>query len=373
VGWFAGVRSAIRRLMNPRGQSGAGPATPTAHVGPNVAPQPQSSPATRPTQAVQPPPGVSSAAAPASDPGAFPAHVRPERFQREPRQAPGRGPRRRRDATYLPPAHTLGAGGQGTVRAVDGRPDLVIKTFNRPLEGAVREFQDLIDRGDRLRRALQGARVDVCWPEQVHGSTTRLEGYIMPKLGPGNYFDVPTRGKTRTQERTLDWAIWTPSAFQVPFTVSDIDRLEIVRAVARWLRAMHELDIAYGDLSFKNLCFTLGPEVRVTAFDFDSARVLGSRSFTRLDAAHSPDWHDPHAPDGSAASLDTDRYKFGLLAFRLLVSHQLDGELSPADVPPVLSGLTSSQVLRLKALWLRAAGPWGARPSLREWVDALAA
>ncbi|WP_159081270.1 hypothetical protein [Nocardioides sediminis] len=273
----------------------------------------------------------------------------------------------------LSPGNALGTGGQGTVSAVSGRPDLVLKTFARPIAGGVREFQQLIDRGERVQRVLAASKVDLCWPEEVHGSATDLEGYVMPRLQTSNYFPVATKGGIKQIERTLDWAIWTSNAFQVPFKVTDADRLEIVRCVARWLSAMHDTDVAYGDVSFKNLCFSLDPEVRVAVFDFDSARVLGSRSFTAQETAHSPDWHDPYASSGFAATLDTDRYKFALLAFRLLVSRQLGGDLDPANVPVAVSGLSAAQTHRLRTLWSRAAGASGSRPSMREWLDALAA
>src|SRR4051812_18306933 len=90
--------------------------------------------------------------------------------------------------------------------------------------------------------------------------------------------------------------------------------------------------LIYGDLSWVNFSFAPGPKVQLSVYDVDSSRPLGSRSFTRQPPAKTPDWDDPMSPDLPVATLDADRYKFALLAFRLLVSRNFDGRIAPAQV-----------------------------------------
>ncbi|NYH92505.1 hypothetical protein [Actinopolymorpha rutila] len=148
------------------------------------------------------------------------------------------------------------------------------------------------------------------------------------------------------------------------------DRLELVRLISRWLASMHDEDLVYGDLSWKNIAFTTSPEVRVSIFDFDSTRLIGARSFTGQQAVHTIDWEDPAVSEGPP-TLDSDRFRFALLAFRLLVSGDLNASIDPNAVARGLQGLHDTDIHRLSRLWRRACGPSGTRPTLVEWCVAL--
>lgn len=271
------------------------------------------------------------------------------------------------------PGSPIGSGGQGTVMDVPGHPDLAVKIFAQPIDRATEEFDRVRTRGLNVISMLGTGDFVLCFPQEARGENGRLAGYVMPKLTPEYYFEVATgRGQPRRTERSLSWALPRPSAFSIPFTVTDADRLALVKLIAQWLRAMHEHDLVYGDLSWANLAFSVDQKPRIAVFDFDQTRVVGDRSFTGMPPAATVDWHDALAPDGPATP-DTDRYKFALLAYRMIVSKDLHSVIDPDEVGDAVAGLSPGQVARVRALWRRAAGQWGTRPSLAEWVDALGA
>lgn len=128
---------------------------------------------------------------------------------------------------------------------------------------------------------------------------------------------------------------------------------------------------AYGDISWTNFSFQIHPQVRVSVHDFDSTRIVGRRAMSRAPAAHTIDWDDPKAPDGVPASFDTDRYRFALLAYRLLVSKTLDSRIDPTRIPEQFAPFEAGVSRRLRSLWVRADGARGTRPTVLECIHAL--
>lgn len=277
--------------------------------------------------------------------------------ERPPRQ-------RRRNAR----GKAIGKGGQGAVYELDDDPSRVEKWFGRTIPGVEEDFEQLIAVGAKIREPLAGLPIDFCWPEEAL-IDSGLAGYVMPRLDSRYYFAHGDQGRNRL--RTLAYAVPRASAFTFPFTVSDGDRVVLVQLVAAFLESMHTAGVVYGDLSWENFSFDTTSEPRLAVYDIDSSRILGSRSFTRQPPASTPDWDDPMAPDLPVATLDADRYKFALLAFRLLVARNLDGRIAPAQIAGTVPGFSPADSHQLKALWSRAAGPEGTRPQLAEWTRIL--
>lgn len=265
----------------------------------------------------------------------------------------------------------VGDGGQGTVHDVPGHPELVIKKFGRAIPDATSLFEQIIAFGPTMQEAV-GPSVDLCWPLEARGTDQVLEGYLMPRIKPEFYFEASNRRRTIRRERQLDWAVSGPivAGFQIPFVTTDADRLELLRLFTLWLGAMHERELVYGDISWKNFSFSLNP-VRLAVYDFDQTRIVGVASFTRGEPADSVDWKDESAPEIGPATLDTDRYRYALMAFRLLVSKDRHSHIDENAVPAELSGFDRTQTARLRALWRRAAGLWGSRPTVAEWAAIL--
>lgn len=156
----------------------------------------------------------------------------------------------------------------------------------------------------------------------------------------------------------------------MPFIVDDEQRAQLLWLVARFLDAMHCEGIAYGDISWDNFSFQFDPKVRLSVYYFESTRAIGSRAMIIVPTVNPANWHDPEAP-GEPASFDTDRYKFALLAYRMLVSKTLDARIDSAQIPKHLATFNDRQVRHMRRLWIRAAGERGTRPTIHEWLWAL--
>lgn len=66
--------------------------------------------------------------------------------------------------------------------------------------------------------------------------------------------------------------------------------------------------------------------------------------------------------------MDSDRYKFELFAYRMLVAKSLNAKM---DLERVQEWSRDSGFMTLNGLWSRAWGAAGTRPSPSQWVAAL--
>jgi hypothetical protein len=242
----------------------------------------------------------------------------------------------------------------------------VKKTFLPPLPDGEEAFATVLDARDSIAADLQGLPIALCWPETPLVRGRDLVGYVMPRIDQSFYFTRDVRRKAQLRE--LQYAVPKASVFSFPFTESDADAYALVVLVARFLEAMHTRQLVYGDISWFNFTFALDP-VRLCVHDFDSTRRVGTATFNRQPPANTIDWEDLEAPGAAVATLDSERYKFALLAYRMLVAKDHNSRLPPT----LASGTTGLPRDRdLQHLGHRAAGPGGTRPQLSEWLRALA-
>jgi hypothetical protein len=144
---------------------------------------------------------------------------------------------------------------------------------------------------------------------------------------------------------------------RIGITISDRQRLLLLKDLADLLNRLHALDVAVGDLSANNLLFSLAPRPACFFIDCDAMRLRG-RSV--LDQAETVGWK---VPDGEQpATAESDRYKFTLLAIRLFL-----GEQEGTDAGHL--ALISNELAALAA-WGISDDP-GKRPTMRDWGGAL--
>lgn len=119
-------------------------------------------------------------------------------------------------------------------------------------------------------------------------------------------------------------------------------RLVICARLSAMYMLLHRLDIIVGDVSPRNIVFTLGERPRLLAVDTDSARVKGTRGALGAQP-HTPAWEPPealaakrlldlgrrsgrltaaeqrkHADTWQRQTKQTDVYKFGLMVLRVM-------------------------------------------------------
>lgn len=269
----------------------------------------------------------------------------------------------------------LGDGGQGDIYEIVGDPDRVLKELRRPVPAARETFAAILDARELIAGELRGLPIALCWPERLEIEKNFLLGYVMPRIEADFYFTSLWRRRTKRRVRDLQHAIPRQSVFEMPFAVQPDEAMTLLRLVACFLDAMHRHNLIYDDISWFNFAFALDP-VRLCVFDFDSTRPLGTDGFTAPDAVNTIDWDDPEASherdpedlEGSVATLDSDRYKFALLAYRMLIAKDRHSRFDHDGAAAAAAGLRNPD---LQALWQRAAGSRGTRPQLSEWVRAL--
>lgn len=261
----------------------------------------------------------------------------------------------------------LGSGGQGAVYKLVENESRVAKYWSTPLKRGLPELNELIHRRADVKKSMGQHPVSLCWPENPIRNDGIMTGYTMPKIAEKFYFEQTHGSVTKEHLRELQHAIPRKSAFAFPFEVDDDDRLELVYLVAVFLDAMHRNDIVYGDISWVNFTFSVNP-IELCVLDFDSSRVQGSLPFTRSLPLDSPDWEDPEWTGSVVARVDSDRYKFALFAYRMMVSEDLT---SGIDLGRIEQSVSEARLEPMCDLWIRSLGPAGSRPQASEWVRAL--
>ncbi|MFD0574174.1 hypothetical protein ACFQ0T_39345 [Kitasatospora gansuensis] len=144
----------------------------------------------------------------------------------------------------------------------------------------------------------------------------------------------------------------------IGLTVADRDRLLLLADLATTLDRLHRFGVTVGDLSPKNLLFTLTTKPECFLIDCDSARTDGA---TVLPQAETPDWHVPTGEE--RATRHSDTYKLALLAVRLFARDQNTTDPAAlAAIDPALGALARASLGTDPA----------ARPTPAAWAEHLA-
>lgn len=263
------------------------------------------------------------------------------------------------------------SGGQGSVFKVPDRPGFVFKRYVTPIPDASVAFISLMGAADEIGDSLPGG-VDLFWPKEIHERAGCVEGYFMREVPQDYYLEYTTPTGVSPRLGQLMHALPGNGHFHLTDVPNPQDRVELLSRVAIGLDALHAHSVVFPDISFANFIFTQ-PSLRVGFLDLDSARPLATAQIELKDNVGTSDWHDPHAQDGAPLGFDLDRYKFAVLAYRLLgVKHRT----APLDADRLGKGrrfpdLTPESESNLKWLLRRALGPRGSRPPLCEWVHFL--
>lgn len=235
------------------------------------------------------------------------------------------------DASQLTIGPALAKGGQGEVFPIaDNGAAFVLKEYfpqvlvdYAVLDEFTEEFAEL---PERLRSRL-------AYPMNVITRGGRSpSGFLMPRI-PKRFF-LPNG-----REKKLEHLLNGPTvAQQLGFTYTQADVYRLLIDLADTLEGLHRNDIAYGDISPKNVLVSFEPEPIGFFIDCDSMAIGGRQA---LAPVATPDWDAPRPPHSPVVTTEADAYKFGLLVLRLLAGDQQVRTLAdlPADVPHELRGL----------------------------------
>lgn len=181
------------------------------------------------------------------------------------------------------------------------------------------------------------------WPCKTVVTADTVTGFVMPKL-PDEFFIPLTTAKGTSRALAEFQHLLNPRTFvaSLGISINDEQRCQLLRAAASALAFLHKNGVCVGDISPKNLLFSLNPPA-VHFIDCDAMRVNGA---SVLPQAETPNWW---TPDGEEkATPQTDTYKLGLLALRLFgcEQHLKSPDSLPDSTPPLVRQLVADTLTR---------------------------
>ncbi|MEX3107703.1 MULTISPECIES: hypothetical protein [unclassified Streptomyces] len=258
----------------------------------------------------------------------------------------------------------LGGGGQGTVRVVEKR--LINRTwpvvYKEYKPDAQRQLRiDVLERmvaflpeqSPASGRWLAG---HAAWPAALVTEGSQVRGFLMRQIPDDFFITMPSGDKKAAGFEFLLNSLAYVDKVVGPVTPRQV--FGLLLALADTLERLHGLGVVAGDLSPKNLLFSLsGPRPSCFLIDCDAMGLGGDWV---LKPVQTPGWL---LPEGEAPGTpEGDRYKFALLAVRLFLHEQHGTDLAGLRrMDAAVAGLAERGLSREPA----------DRPALGDWLDPL--
>jgi serine/threonine protein kinase len=165
------------------------------------------------------------------------------------------------------------------------------------------------------------------WPCALVDDNGATTGFVMPAIPP-QFFTMLTTAKGSASSAAEFQHLLNHSSVLAARGVSidDAQRYSLLRETAAGLAFLHKHGVCVGDISPKNLLFSLTPHPAVYFIDCDAMRI---NSTSVLPQVETPGWQVPAGEE--LATIYSDSYKIGLLALRLLVGDH--DTTNPAHLP----------------------------------------
>jgi serine/threonine protein kinase len=217
----------------------------------------------------------------------------------------------------------IGQGGQGVVyRAPNVKTkftaSMVYKEYKAPARTEI-DFTALAAMPALVEESLTYAQAErlisfAAWPCAIIEDAGTPTGFVMPAI-PDEFF-IPLTTVKGVSPTTAEFQhlLNHPSVLVARgITLDDVQRFTLLRETASALVFLHKHGVCVGDISPKNLLFSLTPQEGVYFIDCDAMRINGVSALPQVET---PGWNAP--PGEELATIYTDTYKLGLLALRLL-------------------------------------------------------
>ena len=237
----------------------------------------------------------------------------------------------------------IGQGGQGVVyRAPNVKTkfaaSMVFKEYKSQTRADI-DFDALAAMPALVENSLTYAQAEqlismASWPCALVEDGGAPAGFVMPAF-PAEFFIAlkTVKGVSETAAE-FQHLMNHPSVLAARgLDIDDVQRYSLLREVASGLAFLHKHGVCVGDISPKNLLFSLSPREAVYFIDCDAMRINGVSALPQMET---PGWEVPVGEE--LATVFSDAYKLGLLALRLLACHHDTKNLDhiPADTPTQL-------------------------------------
>ena len=234
----------------------------------------------------------------------------------------------------------IARGGQGVVyRTQKGRTkfaaSIVYKEYKAATAANV-DFQALSAMSALVEEQLSRSDAErllslAAWPCAIVEVNSTATGFVMPSIPESFFIPIETVKGTEEAPAEFQHLLNDPDFLAARgIALDNRQRLRLISEVAAALAFLHHNGICVGDISPKNLLFSLHPRPAVYFVDCDTMRINGTSALPQVET---PGWEVPAGEELATAHSDT--YKLGLLALRLLVGDQdvVDPERLPPTTP----------------------------------------
>ena len=171
------------------------------------------------------------------------------------------------------------------------------------------------------------------WPCALVEDGRTTTGFVMPAI-PNEFFTplITAKGVSSIAAEFQHLLNHGSVLAARGIDIDEAQRYSLLREVASGLAFLHKHGVCVGDISPKNLLFSLTPHPAIFFIDCDAMRINGVSALPQMET---PGWDVPSGQE--LATIYSDTYKLGLLAVRLLAGDQ--DTKNPQHLPPTTPGL----------------------------------
>jgi DNA-binding helix-hairpin-helix protein with protein kinase domain len=261
----------------------------------------------------------------------------------------------------------IGEGGTGRVYEIPSRPDLLFKEYRL---GVLQRPDELV-RLVQWRWALDGVNrvtldATTAWPNAVVvGPDGAIVGVLIPRASAR--FVRVHQGVSQLRE--IQWMTFPERAARLGWTIPEpLVRLRLVAEFARLLVFFRRHGIIHGDISGKNLLWSVDSKPSVFMLDCDGAILEPGKS--ALPTVYTPGWTDTRVMRKERDDPDSDSDVFGLalIFMRLYFGRHID---VPGDARKLTVPEWPPPVPELLHLTGQSLGNRVPRPDPESWASAL--
>jgi serine/threonine protein kinase len=230
----------------------------------------------------------------------------------------------------------IGQGGQGVVYGAPNvktkfAASMVYKEYKPQVLAGI-DFNALAAMPALVEDSLSYAEAErlisiAAWPCALVEDASATTGFVMPAIPEEFFIELSTvKGMSRAAAEFQHLLNHSSVLAARGININDAQRYSVLREVASGLAFLHKHEVCVGDISPKNLLFSLVPHETIYFIDCDAMRING---VSVLPQVETPGWQAPAGEE--LATIYTDTYKLGLLALRLLAGDH--DTTNPAHLP----------------------------------------